>query len=106
MPNDDTDGSISRSVGKGGDLVLALQDWLANIIYKKNESLLVGLLTCNFNDTLLDIGGGTGMIVDHILAKTSCKEACIAELECKKLYFASSAVASFKRREKRRTYTL
>jgi tRNA1(Val) A37 N6-methylase TrmN6 len=67
----------------------------------KNESLLAEFLPRNSNDTILDIGGETGMIVGHILAKTSCKEACIAELEYKKLYYASSAVASFKKKREK-----
>jgi ubiquinone/menaquinone biosynthesis C-methylase UbiE len=68
--------------------LLALQDWLDDLSYKKNKALLTELLALTPTDILLDIGGGTGMIVDQILAKTSC-EGYIVELEQKKLLYAA-----------------
>src|SRR5581483_1899102 len=80
----DDNGSSSSSP------VLALQDWLADLGYKKNNPLLTELLALTPNDILLDIGGGTGRIVDQMLAKTtSCEGANIVELEQKKLLYAA-----------------
>jgi cyclopropane fatty-acyl-phospholipid synthase-like methyltransferase len=56
-----------------GCYILALQDCLSDLSYKKNRPLLTELLALTPNDILLDIGGGTGMIVDQLLAKSSCE---------------------------------
>lgn len=74
--------------GRSSSPILALQDWLGDFSYKKNKALLTELLALTPNDILLDIGGGTGMIVDQILAETSCK-AYIVEVEQKKLLYAA-----------------
>lgn len=68
--------------------ILALQDCLSDLSYKNNRPLLTELLALTPNDILLDIGGGTGMIVDQILAKSSC-EGYIVEVEQKKLLYAA-----------------
>jgi ubiquinone/menaquinone biosynthesis C-methylase UbiE len=68
--------------------ILAFQDCLSDLSYKNNKPLLTELLALTPNDILLDIGGGTGMIVDQILAKSSC-EGYIVEVELKKLLYAA-----------------
>jgi ubiquinone/menaquinone biosynthesis C-methylase UbiE len=74
--------------GSGSSPILALQDCLSDLSYKKNRPLLTELLALTPNDILLDIGGGTGMIVDQILVKSSC-EGYIVEVEQKKLLYAA-----------------
>jgi ubiquinone/menaquinone biosynthesis C-methylase UbiE len=69
-------------------IILALQDCLSDLSYKNNRPLLTELLALTPNDILLDIGGGTGMIVDQLLAKSSF-EGYIVEVEQKKLSYAA-----------------
>jgi ubiquinone/menaquinone biosynthesis C-methylase UbiE len=71
-----------------GSPILALQDCLSDLSYKNNRPLLIELLDLTSNDILLDIGGGTGMIIDQLLAKSSC-EGYIVEVEQKKLLYAA-----------------
>jgi ubiquinone/menaquinone biosynthesis C-methylase UbiE len=68
--------------------ILALQDYLDDLGYKKNRPFLTELLALTPNDILLDIGGGTGMIIDQILGKSSC-QGYIVEVEQKKLLYAA-----------------
>jgi ubiquinone/menaquinone biosynthesis C-methylase UbiE len=71
-----------------GSPILALQDRLSDLSYKNNRPLLTELLALTPNDILLDIGGGTGRVIDHLIAKTSC-EGYIVEVELKKLLYAT-----------------
>jgi 16S rRNA A1518/A1519 N6-dimethyltransferase RsmA/KsgA/DIM1 with predicted DNA glycosylase/AP lyase activity len=71
--------------GSSSNPILALQDCLSDLSYKKNSPFLTELLALTPNDILLDIGGGTGMIVDQILGKSSC-QGYIVETEQKKCY--------------------
>jgi ubiquinone/menaquinone biosynthesis C-methylase UbiE len=71
-----------------GSPILALQDRLSDLSYKNNRPLLTELLALTPNDILLDIGAGTGRVIDQLLAKSSC-EGYIVEIEQKKLSYAA-----------------
>ena len=69
------------------NFVLAIQDWLAELSYNRNKSLLLNIMDPQAEDTLLDVGGGTGRLAE-MFAET-CKEVYVLEPERKKLAYAA-----------------